>query len=208
MTVDISTYEKRRIAAGRSKTSFWSHPGPEGGRTQFRFVISEGLEKHHKLLELGCANLRAGIHFIDYLNDWNYYGMDMNDQFLRSGRNLLKLFDLGDRSYTLLCNKDFEFYRFGVSFDFAFAHSVFTHLQLDDIYRCLTKMKVVLKKDGMFYSTFFQSRSASHERTRGCFRYPFTEIQRISRNAGLSVMFIGDVGFENRNQMMLKFVRG
>src|SRR5205807_6035012 len=49
----------------------------EIGRLQFEFLTGNGLKPHHRLLDVGCGALRGGLHFIRYLDEGNYVGVDL-----------------------------------------------------------------------------------------------------------------------------------
>jgi hypothetical protein len=61
----------------------------------------------------------------------------------------------------LLVNDRFELYLLGVEFEFALAQSVFTHLPLNHIRRCLFELAKCVKQGGKFYATFFECSSES-----------------------------------------------
>ena len=46
----------------------------EIGRLQFDYLVSQGLRPNHYLLDIACGSLRAGIHFIPYLEPGHYLG--------------------------------------------------------------------------------------------------------------------------------------
>jgi SAM-dependent methyltransferase len=131
----------------------------EIGSLQFDFLKRQGLLPGHRLLDVGCGCLRGGIHFIRYLNTGNYYGLDINPSLLAAGELELAATGLLDKNPVLLVNDKFECSRFGVKFDFALGLSVFTHLFMNHIARCLLEVKKVLQADGRFYATFFQAPS-------------------------------------------------
>ena len=57
----------------------------EMGRLQLEFMRAQGLQPQHRLLDLGCGSLRAGIHFVRYLDAGRYYGLDHNQSLLDAG---------------------------------------------------------------------------------------------------------------------------
>lgn len=58
---------------------------------------------------------------------------------------------------TLVCDDSFRFGRFGRTFQWALAQSVFTHLPLNAIMRCLAEIEQALEPSGRFYATFFEN---------------------------------------------------
>lgn len=55
------------------------------GRAQLEIMAALGLKPHHRLLEMGCGALRAGVHFIQYLEKGNYWGLEKDEMSLRAG---------------------------------------------------------------------------------------------------------------------------
>lgn len=127
------------------------------GEAQFRFLVEEGLEPEHQLLDVGCGSLRAGVHFVRYLEPGHYCGMEKNARILEGGRLELRKAGLAGKGAELLVDELFRFGRFGRSFDFALAQSVFTHLPFNPIVRCLREIEQVLVPGGRFYATFNQT---------------------------------------------------
>ena len=126
------------------------------GRRQFDFLAAHGLRPQQRLLDVGCGALRGGIHFIRYLEPGNYYGIDLNDSLLRAGREI-ELVEAGlvERRPHLLLDGAFSFHRFGTTFSYALALSVFTHLPYNHIELCLINIAAALEPGGRFYATYF-----------------------------------------------------
>jgi SAM-dependent methyltransferase len=129
----------------------------EIGRLQFDFIVSQGLSSRDALLDVGCGSLRGGIHFVKYLERGGYYGLDINERLLGAGREELARAGLDPENATLICDDAFRFSRFGRTFRWALAQSVFTHLPLNTIVRCLSEIEPVLEPGGRFYATFFEN---------------------------------------------------
>jgi len=177
----------------------------EMGLLQFEFMKKRGLLPGHRFLDVGCGCLRGGIHFIQYLNAGKYYGLDVNSSLIEAGKLELAAIDGLEKSPTLLVNDKFEFSRFGVNFNFALAFSVFTHLFMNHIGRCLLEVEKVLEPQGEFYATFFQAPSSIYlpnisDQTSGIttnydsdpFHYSFNELNSIAENAGLAAELINE----------------
>ncbi len=60
----------------------WDEMGPR----QFDFLKSAGLAPHHRMIDIGCGCLRAGVHFVPYLENGNYYGIDINASLIEAGK--------------------------------------------------------------------------------------------------------------------------
>lgn len=204
------------IAAGRHK-DFVGGMWDEIGDLQIGFLKAQGLSPGHRLVDIGCGSLRGGVRFVGYLDRANYYGLDINASLIEAGKEELARSGLTDKQPSLLVNDKFEMSRFGVSFDYAIAVSVFTHLYMNHIARCLAEARKVLKPGGRLFATFFEAPSSLHlepitHEPGGVvsyydadpFHYSFDEIEQLAGTAGLSVEHIGDWGHP-RNQRMLCF---
>lgn len=205
-----------QIAAGEHRR-FVGDLWEEIGRLQFRFLQRQGLKPHHRLLDVGCGALRGGISFVNYLDEGNYYGLDVNASLIEAGKMELERRGLSDKRPNLLVNDAFEVGRFGAAFDYALAVSLFTHLHLDQIARCLVRCGEVLKPEGSFFATFFEAPKPLHlEPIRhqpgdvvtnydaDPFHQAPPEFEWLAEHAGLSTEYVGEWGHP-RAQRMLRF---
>ncbi len=149
--------------ASKTHRDFVGGMWDELGRLQFDFLRRQGLQTTDRLLDMGCGSLRGGVHFIKYLKPGNYYGIDMNASLIKAGREV-ELVEAGlvDRRPNLLVNERFECSAFGVSFQMAIAQSLFTHLEINAIERCLVNIAEVLEPGGRLFATYFESPSRHH----------------------------------------------
>ena len=146
-----------QIAAGLHREAVGGR-WDEIGRWQFDLLHTHGLQPNSRFLDVGCGALRGGIHFIRYLEPGNYYGLDINASLIQAGREVeLVQAGLTDRNPHLLVDGDFGLDRFGATFSFALAQSLFTHLPANVIQRCLVQIAAVLEPGGRFYATFFEA---------------------------------------------------
>ena len=209
--IDLSTNQPWRSAVG----GMWD----EIGKLQFDFLVSRGLCPNHNFLDVGCGSLRGGIHFISYLQDRNYYGIDRNGSLLKAGiEHEIPSAGLENRHFNLYENADFDFSHFDVNFDFGIAQSVFTHLPSEIILKCLSQLKKVLKLDAKFFATFFEitteqlkMNSVIHtpggiktNPDRDPYHYTLEQMEALARKAGLRITYIGN-WHHPRSQNMLLF---
>jgi len=185
------------------------------GALQLEFLIGQGLLPFHKLVDIGCGALRCGIPIIQYLEKGNYYGLDFNLSLIEAGKGELAKEDLTAKSPQLLVNDKFELDRFGVSFDFAIAQSVFTHLDMNLIVRCLMETRKVLTSGSKLFCSFFLAPWPGHiapiQHQPGgvvtnfdCdpFHYSFREMEWLAETAGFSAKLIGHWGHPRNLQML------
>ncbi len=204
------------IAAGQHR-AFVGGMWEEVGRLQLEFMKQQGLRPEHRLVDIGCGALRGGIHFVRYLHEGNYCGVDLNSSLIEAGKRELASAGLSHKRPHLLVNDKFEASRFGATFDYAIAVSVFTHVYMNHIVRCLVETLRVLKPEGKFYATFFEAPHAAHinqitHRRGGIttnydadpLHYSFSEMEALASGAGISVELIGEWQHP-RDQQMLCF---
>jgi SAM-dependent methyltransferase len=209
------------IAAGVHREmvgGMWDELGP----LQLEFLQRQGLTPRSTLLDLGCGCLRAGIHFVRFLEPGRYYGIDTNASLIRAGlEQELPRAGLGDRLAAdhLLVNGAFEGSRFGVAFDYALAQSVFTHLPVAQIGAALRELARCVRPGGRFYATFFEARglpvkdSLVHERggitsyrDHDPFHHRFRDLAGQCAGLPWNPVYMGSWGHP-RDQRMIRFER-
>ena len=190
------------------------------GRAQFDYLTGQGLQSQHYLLDIGCGPLRGGVHFIGYLEPGHYFGVDKNAAVLDAAREEeLPRYGLGDRRPTLVAMENFDFPSLAQLFDYAWAQSVFTHLPVNSIIRCVMNVEQVLVPGGKFYATFYeneqgkrnldpirQSPQVTSYFDRDSYHYDFGTFEWICEGTSLDVNYLG--GWNNpRNQKVLLFTK-
>lgn len=194
------------------------------GRLQHQFLVDHGLQPEHYLLDIGCGSLRGGVHFIAYLDPGHYYGVDKSRELLDAGRQIeLPRHGLAERAPLLVEMEDFDFATLGRMFDYALAHSLFTHLPLNRIIRCVMNVEQVLVPGGRLYATFFENPKGKfylgpvlHPRVDGPdlatyfdgdpYHYDVDTFRWICGGTRLRVDYIGEWGHP-RSQKMLVFTK-
>jgi ubiquinone/menaquinone biosynthesis C-methylase UbiE len=202
------------IAAGEHR-NFVGGLWHEIGALQFEFLLRQGLLPFHKLVDIGCGALRCGVPIIRYLEEGNYYGLDINASLIEAGKCELTKGGLTAKCPKLLVNDKFEIDRFGVSFDFAIAQSVFTHLDMNLIVRCLVETRKILTSGSKFFCTFFLAPWPGHiapiehqpggvitNYDRDPFHYSVREMEWLAETAGFSAKLIGQWGHPRNLQML------
>ena len=189
----------------------------EIGAQQMQFLRSRGLQPSHLLLDVGCGCLRGGVHFVRYLEPGHYFGVDVNHSLLEAGLDELTQANLENKGVVLIESSRFEFQKAQQQFDFAIAVSVFTHLFMNHILRCLAEMKRVLKNGSTFYASYYEARSPvfletlSHNNgnvqthfDQNPFHISAKELQSLAASTGFKFERIGDWGHP-RGQFMAAF---
>lgn len=131
----------------------------EIGALQFEFLKRRGLSISDHLLDIGCGSLRGGVHFAAYLEPGHYWGIDANKSLLDAGHGIeLAQLGLNDRvpRTNLLHDDEFNFERFGRTFNVAIAQSLFTHISANRIRLCLYRLAKVTAVGGRLFATYFE----------------------------------------------------
>tara|TARA_B110000046_G_C13017391_1_gene409482 strand:+ start:3284 stop:3910 length:627 start_codon:yes stop_codon:yes gene_type:complete len=164
-------------------TSFWH----DSADWQFNALTNYGLKSHHKLLDVGCGPLRLGLKAIEFLEDGNYCGVDAYKKYIDLGDNLTAYLEIKNK-YQTIHTTLFEFDKFNLKFDYAFAQSVVTHLSPEQIKLCLSNMKKVMNKGGQFLFTY-----NTHPYSRGILYYDLPMVAPV----GCDEEFLESVAVEN-----------
>jgi cyclopropane fatty-acyl-phospholipid synthase-like methyltransferase len=207
----------------------WHRKGVGGlwdeiGELQLTFLKSQGLAPHHFLLDVGCGSLRGGVNFIGYLEKGHYFGIDKDVELLNAGRGIeLHNYGLVDKEPVLVQMANFDFASLGRRFDYAIAQSVFTHLPLNNVIRCMINMETALVPGGKFYATFFENPRGkfnlgplTHPRSddlltttffdENPYHYDYATFTWICEGTHLKPQYIGEWGHP-RHQKMMVFTR-
>jgi cyclopropane fatty-acyl-phospholipid synthase-like methyltransferase len=154
----LSCEDAKKLAPGANH--YMAYVGPPEqydfmGATQFRLLTTLGLREHNSLLDFGCGSLRAGRLFIPYLLPGRYYGVDPNRWLVDTaideqiGRSMVEI-----KRPTFLYHSDFSATRFGVTFDFILAQSIFSHSGRDIIAKSFGEFKMCLGPNALVLATF------------------------------------------------------
>jgi len=193
----------------------------EIGKLQFDYLVKHGLEPHHYFLDVGCGSMRGGRHFVRYLEPKHYYGIDADENLLEAGKQVLGMENLLYKEPVLVKMDNFDFAALGQKFDYALAQSVFTHLPLNSIIRCIMNIDRALVKGGLFFATFFENPQGKfnldpiwHPRADGeprptffdsdGYHYDFASFEWVSEGTNLKVSYIGD-WHHPRDQRLMVF---
>ncbi|MGH2979760.1 MAG: class I SAM-dependent methyltransferase [Solirubrobacterales bacterium] len=182
---------------------------------QLEFMTGAGLRPEHCLLDIGCGSLRGGSRFIPYLDAGHYFGVDRNARLIETGLSEEIDEDVrAEKRPQVAVMEDFGFERLGRRFDFALAQSVFTHLPLNSIMRCLVNVARVLEPDGRCYATFFENpdkrnldpvEQAMTESFYDAdpFHYDVDTLACVCRGTGLELEYVGEWGHPRGQRMLL-----
>ena len=163
------------------------------GRMQFDYLVKHGLRPEHRLLEIGCGNLRAGRLFIDYLEPGHYYGIDISPDILFAAQDTMVEYGLAGKLPYLTPVKDLRFsFLPDRYFDVVHAHSVFSHSPIEVIEECFAHVGRIMKPDGWFDFTFDRTEGKEHHVLREDFYYRTETLVDLAARYGLHATFMED----------------
>lgn len=163
------------------------------GEMQFDYLKEHGLTPAHRMLDIGCGNLRAGWRFISHLDAGNYYGIDISPDILISAKRTVTRYELQDKLPHLTITHDLKLdFLPAAHFDIVHAHSVFSHSPIDVIDECLANVGRVLAPGGFFDFTFDRTEGAEHQVLREDFYYRTETLLALARKHGLEARFMED----------------
>ena len=193
------------------------------GKLQFQFLLDQGLDPNHKILDLGCGCFRAGVHLIEYLMPNHYFGLDISQELIDAGYEqelVPRGLDQRLSKNNLKSNADFRVDEFDQKFDYVIAQSVFTHLSFNHLRQCLAQVADSVAIGGVFYATAFicsdkdaftkpfkhQPGDIVTSPTEDPFHYKETDFAYAANGLPWKVELIGDWNHP-RNQSMIAFHR-
>lgn len=151
---DFDSYRRRGETHREYSADFW-----EKNVSQILSCLKEhGLKPHHKILDLGAGGLRGGLSFIPYLDEKNYYAIDINKYLLEDGYEfeiIPKGWENKFPKNNMKVTHDYNAESFNVKFDYVWSFSLWTHLDADECDKCLSEVSKVLKKGGVYLTTCF-----------------------------------------------------
>jgi len=178
------------------------------GKLQFDYLLSHGLQPQHRLLEIGCGNLRAGWRFVEYLDPGNYYGVDISPDILFGAQDTLVRFGLQPKLAVLTPVPDLRLtFLPDEQFDVVHAHSVFSHSPLQVIDECLANVGRILRPRGFFDFTFDRTEGAEHQVLREDFYYRTQTLVDLAARHGLLAEFCQDWETQNTHKQSKLRVR-
>lgn len=214
---DDRKHVQQMIAEGRHRDFVGGH-WDDLGRLQLDFLIGRGLRPDSVLVDIGCGALRLGALATAYLDPGRYFGFDQNEGLIEVGWLQELTPDLQARCprSNLWRSDDFDFSPLPQRADFGIAQSVFTHLPLNHLRRCLRRAADHFRAGGVIYLTAFLLSDAcdisapyvwprggvTSFEDRNPYHYWRRDFDYAALDAGWSIEVIGDWGHPRDQQMI------
>lgn len=188
------------------------------GKLQLDYLISQGLEPQHLLLDVACGPLQAGRHFIEYLEKQHFFGIDDRKVLIVAGeKGEIRARRLKNKKPVLRYVEDFDlsWLHASISFDYVLAENLFTRIFPEKIDICLKSVEARLASQGAFYATFNLSPDGKTKKKSHPYQpyekwifYPKELFDGLAESNGLSCEYIGKWGYSRNSKnekMMLRF---
>ncbi len=163
------------------------------GEMQFEYLREHGLAPGDHMLEIGCGNLRAGRHFIGFLDAGHYYGVDISPDILLAARQTLVDHRLQEKLPHMTLVDDMRLAHLPDGyFQVIHAHSVFSHSPLHVIEECFRHVGRLLAPDGFFDFTYNRTDGPEHDVLREDFYFRPSTLIALAEKRGLSARTMDD----------------
>jgi SAM-dependent methyltransferase len=196
-----------KFVGSHNRHDFDSH-----SETHYTYLLDQGLLSNHKFLDVGCGALRTGAKIIPYLEHGNYYGLDRMPELIEYGLNdVLPEQLVFSKAPKFSVNDNFDLSFVKQKVDFVWCQSLMSHLDENDINRCLKNIKSVCNENTKIYFTYFQQRglergSTEQSHSKKDIRYSSIVMDDIVREAGLVKIFNGTIGHPRGQWMYISKV--
>jgi SAM-dependent methyltransferase len=187
--VDDLVMQGKATAVGDRNSAGWRRIG----KLQFDYLVRHGLQAEHRVLEIGCGNLRAGWRLIEYLEPGHYYGLDISAQALHSAQQTVADRSLAGKLPYLVHVRDQRFaFLPDDAFDVVHAHSVFSHTPLDVIEECFEHVGRIMKPTGFFDFTYKRTSGKEYGKLREDFYFRTESLIEAAERHGLVARSMDD----------------
>ncbi len=153
------------------------------GALQLVFLQKLGLCPVHRLLDIGCGPGRAARRIVPYLNQSCYTGVDISQECIIYARQLASIEGWDKKDPALMWGFEQLDSDRHQPFNFAWAHSVFTHLPPEEIDAMVRRLTRLLAPSGVFLFTYKQAIEPQRSGLKQ-FQYPLGFFDSIARRYG------------------------
>jgi SAM-dependent methyltransferase len=160
---------------------------------QFDYLRKHGLKPSDRFLDYGCGPAAAGIYFIEYLDPGQWVGVDISNESIKVGQELIERKGLAGKKPELIYIPRGDLAPLaGRKFDVILAQSVFTHLPPDAIIAILERLRPLLEPASRIYASFSSTAGGIVQQQLHNWYYDYVFIQTAAADAGLAVEVLED----------------
>jgi cyclopropane fatty-acyl-phospholipid synthase-like methyltransferase len=149
---------------------------------QFRYLLEQGLQPHHTLLDFGCGSLGAGVFFIEYLQEGKYTGVDISSGIISVANYVMREKHLEFKHPSVSVIADMTCTGMGnKKFDYIFAYSVLSHMPKEDVDELFMNIRKIMTETTLFYASYFESSEKYYTSvSRRNFHYPYLLLKELA----------------------------
>jgi cyclopropane fatty-acyl-phospholipid synthase-like methyltransferase len=156
-----------------------------GGLEHLAFLQRHGLSPTTRFLDYGCGWLRTGRQVMTIIPPAQYVGLDISGERIAVGQRKLAAEGIPAGSYRTHVVRDCLLNEVSdLTFDLAWANSVFSHMPRNDIATTLRSMKSRLAADGAFIFSFVRIDRVVPQSEK-TWAYSMDEMRQMCADAGL-----------------------
>ena len=181
----------------------------ETGNKDLKFLVKNGLKKHHKFLDYGCGYGRTAIPVIKFLAKNRYVGIDLSKERIRIAREYIKDQKLEEKQPILSVsyNKQLKHILGNQKFDCIFIYTVLVHNPFKEVQKILNEAKYYLKKDGKIFVDYWRPRPGEEFQSVKDYRLKKELIESFLLNNGFIFEDLDDFINYQPNKIASKYHR-
>ncbi len=171
----------------------------EVAREQLDFLVDDGLQPHHTVVDYGCGSLRLGQHLIRYLQPGLYWGLDITDTFIQMGVAQLG-YDLMEakRPHLKIISRGASEEARKARPDFVWCRAVLRHVPPAELNQFFDELMSVMAENTVAWVTGLGSDDV--ERLSGVnWAYPDSLLEEHVRRCGGSAVFYSNADWTDRS---------
>jgi SAM-dependent methyltransferase len=183
--------EKHRLEAMVGPLGYWD----KLQSYQLNVLRFNGLNPHHKLLDIGCGPLQGGIAFIRFLEKGNYYGIDKNQNSLEAGKKQIIKKRLSVKEPFLSVSDTFgEEELNGAKFDFMWASQILYYFNDEMIKSLMRTISFRLNDKGKFLGDIIGPKHYEFKtKEHGWILHTVDSLNAIAEEFKLKVKGLGEI---------------
>jgi SAM-dependent methyltransferase len=160
---------------------------------QFDYLKRHGLKPSDRFLDYGCGPAAAGVYFIEFLDAGKWVGVDISNESIKVGNDLIRRKNLEGKAPELVYIPKGDLAPLGDrKFDVIIAQSVFTHLPPDAIIDILKRLRPHMESQSFFYSSFSCCPDGIIQQQLHNWYYDHKFIKLAAEEAGMAVDILPD----------------
>jgi SAM-dependent methyltransferase len=159
------------------------------------FILKQGLKPTNLFLDIGCGTLRGDIPIICYLDEGNFFGIDVRDSVIEEAKLEAIEESVIEKKPNLIAFKEFSELNLP-EMDFIWAFCVLIHLSDKILEDCFAFVSKILKQGGVFYGNVNSYSEEKQAATWHQFPIQFKRVEvykELGEKYGLKMEIVGEL---------------